>query len=261
MYCSGIQLGTGTNGVGDFVDSSPGPVVLKYVEIPHFPICTVEGHVGELVCGNFSGVPVYCLKGRKHYYEGTSMGRNTFPILVLAKLGIKILVLTNAGGCLELDWKLGDITLLTDHVNMFASNPCVGPNLDLFPPHSSRFIDLVDCYNAKLRDIVKKIGHEVGIEFREGVYYGFRGPYYETQAEIGLMRLCKAQCLGQSTIGEVILARHCGVRVVALSVMTDICVLNASPKHEEIMEIARGATESIVKVFRAAMPSLAKEAL
>lgn len=174
-----IQLGTGTNAVANFLDATPVPISIKYEEIPHFCKCTIPEHEGVMVLGNMAGIPVVVLKGRYHFYEGYTPQQLSIPIRACAKLGAKALILTNAAGCLENDWKLGDIMLVTDHINFFLTNPLIGQNADLFPPHSCRFPDMSNCYNEHLIELAKESGKECGFELREGIYLGYCGPSYE----------------------------------------------------------------------------------
>ncbi|KAH7829420.1 purine nucleoside phosphorylase [Monocercomonoides exilis] len=252
----GMQLGTGSNEMGDHLDASPKPIIIPYSEIPHFPTCTVPGHSGELICGYVSGVPTICLKGRFHFYEGHTMQRATYPIRVLAMLGVKTLILTNAAGCLQKTWTLGDIVVLTDHLNFMGTNPLIGPNVDLFPPFSTRFPDMSNCYDASLRELAKKKGEELGLKLREGVYFAYSGPSFETGAEIHMMRVIGADCVGMSTVPEVIVARHCGMKCLAFSIMTDIAEADAHPCHEEIVEVGHKSSDSLINLLRHIIPKM-----
>ena len=240
----GIQLGTGSNEMADKFDSTPKPISVPFSAIPNFSICTAIGHYGEFIFGYIKGVPVICLKGRVHLYEGISLAHTTFPIRVLAKLGIKIVVLTNAAGCLEATWNLGDIMIVSDHINMLGTNPLIGPNLDYFPPHSVRFPDMSNAYDAELRQVVKDAARECGIssKIREGVYLAYSGPSFETGAETRFFQCVGASSVGMSTVAESIVAVHSGLKCVALSVQTDICVADAHPDGEAIIQVGKEAT-------------------
>lgn len=258
----GIQLGTGSNELGDQLDESPKPVVIPYSEIPHFTAPTVHGHSGEFICGYFSGIPVFCLKGRVHFYEGLPLTKTTYPIRVLAQLGVKALILTNAAGCMRLEWKLGDLMLVSDHINFFGTNPLIGPNLDLFPPYSTRFPDISNCYDKELRGIMRETAKTVGLEgvLREGVYLAYSGPSFETPAEAQFFKKIGADTVGMSTIPEVIVAAHSGIRSVAFSVVTDICEADAHPDHFEIMRVGHESSDRLIRLLRSALPAVLKVA-
>ena len=254
----GIQLGTGSNELADHLDEKPAPISVPFAEIPHFPICTALGHTGDLIYGHYAGIPVICLKGRVHFYEGVPMYKTTYPIRVLAKLGVKTLVLTNAAGCMQLEWHLADIMIVSDHINLFGTNPLIGPNLDFFPPHSVRFPDMSNCYNSELRQIAKDSAAAVGLSniMREGVYLAYSGPSFETEAEVKAFKVMGADAVGMSTIPEVIVARHSGIRCLAFSVMTDICEADAHPNGLEIIKVGQDSSASLLRILRQAMPAL-----
>ena len=166
--------------MGEKFDATPAKIVIPYSEVPYFARSTVPGHAGNLILGYIGGVPVICMQGRFHYYEGYSMAQVTYPVRVMAKIGISCLVVSNAAGCVVPEWKVGDIALITDHINFSGTNPLIGPNKDLFPPHSVRFPDMGNCYDAKLRELVNEVAVKKGISLREGVYWGMSGPSFET---------------------------------------------------------------------------------
>ena len=244
--------------MADNLDPTPKPVSIPYADIPHFPTCSVMGHSGNFIVGCYAGVPVVCLQGRVHFYEGVPMNKTTYPIRVLAKLGVKTLILTNAAGCLQKEWKLADIMVVADHINFFGTNPLIGPNLDLFPPHSVRFPDMSNCYNKDLRQLAKDSAAEIGLAgvMREGIYIAYSGPSFETEAEMKLFHIIGADAVGMSTIPEVIVARHSGLRCLAFSVMTDICEADAHPNHLEIVKVGHDSSAALLRILHHAMPKL-----
>jgi purine-nucleoside phosphorylase len=164
----------------EHLDSDVPQVSILYKDIPNFSQCTGPGHVGKLVFGNIGGVNVVCMEGRFHLYEGFSQEQITYPVRTMAKLGIKILIVSNAAGCLIPEWNIGDIALINDHINFLFANPLIGPNENLFPPHSERFVSMDNCYDPKLRAIAKQVGEKQNQILRDGVLIPFNGPSFET---------------------------------------------------------------------------------
>lgn len=230
----GLVLGSG---LGDFADTLEEPIRIPYAEIPNFPVPTVPGHSGALVFGKKCGQPVVVLQGRIHYYEGLPQREITLPIRVLAALGVKTLILTNAAGGVNLQFSPGDLMLLSDHINYSGSNPLIGVNLDAFGP---RFPDMSDLYTASLRTAIKQKAAEAGIHLQEGVYAMYSGPNYETPAEIRMFRILGADAVGMSTVPEALVAGHCGMQVVGISCITNMAagVLPVKLSHAEVMETA-----------------------
>jgi purine-nucleoside phosphorylase len=228
----GIVLGSGLGGIVDAVQS---PRVLPYGELPHFPKSTIEGHAGNLVLGTLSGKRVAIMQGRFHYYEGYTSAGISFPIRVLRALGVKVLIVTCAAGALNDAFKAGDVMAITDHVNLMGNNPLVGPNDEKIGP---RFLDMAEPYDRSLRDLAKSVAAERGIGLKEGVYVGVLGPSYETPAEVGFLKTI-ADAVGMSTVPEVIVARHSGVRVLGLAVITNTQGQDRSLSHEEVIEAAK----------------------
>ena len=230
----GMILGSG---LGDYADTLEERVSIPFAQIPHFPVPTVAGHSGALVFGKKRGQQVVVLQGRIHYYEGLPMQEITLPVRVLAALGVKTLILTNAAGGVNLGFNPGDLMLLSDHINFSGSNPLIGRNLDAFGP---RFPDMSDLYNADLRRAIKEKAAEKGINLREGVYAMYSGPNYETPAEIRMFRVLGADAVGMSTVPEALVAGHCGMRVVGISCITNMAagVLPRKLDHSEVMETA-----------------------
>ena len=230
----GMVLGSG---LGDFADTLENPVRIPYSDIPDFPQPTVEGHSGAFVFGTKQGKFVVALQGRLHYYEGFTQRQLTLPIRVLAAVGVKTLLLTNAAGGVNLGFKPGDLMLISDHINYSGSNPLIGPNLEKFGP---RFPDMSDVYTASLRAIIKEKAAEAGIALQEGVYAMYSGPSYETPAEIRMFRTLGADAVGMSTAPEAIVAGHSGLQVVGISCITNMAagVLPVKLNHAEVVETA-----------------------
>ena len=233
----GIILGTG---LGSLVDGIEMVGSVDYDQIPHFPISTVESHAGRLLFGNLRGKPVVCMQGRFHYYEGYSFKQITFPIRVMKALGIETMIVSNACGGLNPNFKSGDIMMITDHINFFPGNPLIGPNHDHL---GSRFPDMYEVYNFKLQAIAREIALEQKLHLQEGVYIGLSGPTLETAAEYRMLRGFGGDAVGMSTVPEAIVARHQGTKVLGFSIVTDMGLPdNMHPlKIEEVLVIAGNA--------------------
>ena len=212
----GMVLGSG---LGDFADTLEDRVAIPFSQIPNFPTPTVPGHSGALVFGRKQGREVVVLQGRVHYYEGLPQQELTLPVRVLAAIGVRQLVLTNACGGVNLNFHPGDLMLITDHINFSGANPLIGPNLDSFGP---RFPDCSDIYTASLRAAIKEKAAEKGICLQEGVYAMYSGPNYETPAEIRMFRILGADVVGMSTVPEALVACHSGLQVVGISCITNM---------------------------------------
>lgn len=217
----GIVLGTG---LGSLVNSIEAPIRIPYESIPHFPVSTVDTHAGELVLGTLAGTPVVALSGRFHFYEGYSLQEVTFPIRVAKALGIHTLVISNAAGGLNPQFRSGDLMLIADHINMMGDNPLIGPNDDTLGP---RFPDMCEPYSMELLELAETKALELGIKTQRGVYLACSGPCLETRAEYRFMRLIGADAVGMSTVPEVIVAVHAGLRVLGFSAITDECFPDA----------------------------------
>ena len=239
----GLILGSG---LGDFADRLENAVEIPFSQIPGFPVTTVEGHAGALILGSFRGRTVAALRGRIHYYEGYSQQEITLPVRVMAKLGIRTLVLTNAAGGVNLSFSAGALMLIADHINFSGMNPLMGPNLDAFGP---RFPDMSDIYTRALREKLKPLAEAAGIPLQEGVYMMYSGPSYETPAEIRAFRTLGADAVGMSTVPETIVARHSGMDVLGLSCITNMAagILDQPLSHQEVMETG----ERVKDTFRA----------
>ena len=230
----GMILGSG---LGDFADTLENRQVIPFSDIPDFPAATVPGHTGAFVFGTKHGKSVVCLQGRLHYYEGHPMPLLTMPVRIMAKLGVRQLLLTNAAGGVNTAYRPGDLMLITDHINFSGSNPLIGVT---DPALGTRFPDVSDAYCAALRLKVKLAAVEAGINLRQGVYMMFSGPSYETPAEIRMARILGADAVGMSTVPEAIVAAQCGIKVLGISCITNLAA-GVSPNklsHEEVMETA-----------------------
>jgi purine-nucleoside phosphorylase len=230
----GLVLGSG---LGDFADTLEDAVRIPYGDIPYFPVSTAPGHAGALVIGKRCGQIVAAMQGRIHYYEGHSMQTITMPIRVMAKIGVKNLVLTNAAGGSNASFNPGTLMLISDHINYSGANPLIGENLDEFGP---RFPDVSDLYTKELRLAVKEKAAAAGIHLEEGVYMMFTGPNYETPAEVRMAQILGADAVGMSTAPEALVAGHCGMRIVGVSCITNHAagVTDAKLDHSEVVEIA-----------------------
>jgi purine-nucleoside phosphorylase len=237
----GVILGSGLGAVASGVTES---VIIPYREIPHFPQSTVEGHSGRVIAGRMGGTPVIVLQGRVHFYEGYTPAQVTFPMRVLGALGIEGVILTNAAGGIDESYELGQLVMLTDHINMMGWNPLVGPNEPRFARKKNaglRFFDMTEAYSTRLRDLAKQAAHDEGIGIGEGVYVAVSGPSFETPAEIRAFKTLGATLVGMSTVPETIVARHMGIEVLGISCVTNKAAgLNARPlSHEEVFETGR----------------------
>lgn len=230
----GLVLGSG---LGDYADTLEDALRIPYSEIPNFPVPTIPGHTGALVFGRKCGQDVVVMQGRIHYYEGLPQQEITLPIRVLAALGVKTVVLTNACGGVNLSFSPGDLMLISDHINYSGANPLVGPNLDAFGP---RFPDMSDLYTASLRKAIREKAEAAGIPLQEGVYAMYSGPNYETPAEIRMFRILGADTVGMSTVPEALVSGHCGMQVVGISCITNMAagVLPVKLSHAEVTETA-----------------------
>ena len=210
----GIVLGSG---LGKLADAVENPIIVPYKEIPHFAQSTAMGHKGNLIFGHLGGKPVVAMQGRFHYYEGYSMQQVTFPIRVMALLGVQYLFVSNAAGGINREYKVGDLMIIRDHIN-FMPNPLIGPNMDEFGP---RFPDMTRPYDLSLIQKAESCAATLGISLRKGVYFGGTGPTYETPSEYAFFGKAGGDAVGMSTVPEVIVARHCGIRVFGVSVITN----------------------------------------
>lgn len=237
------------SGLGPLAAEVNNPVVFKYDTVPHFKASTVAGHAGELIAGEICQKKVLVMNGRFHYYEGHDMDIVTFPIRVFAKLGITKLIVTNAAGGLKDSLNPGSIMLINDHLSFMCPSPLRGPNLDEFGP---RFKDMTEIYTQALRNIAKDVAKNNNIPLDEGVYCYFRGPQYETPAEIRAVKMIGADAAGMSTVPESIVARHCGMDILGLSLITNKAAgLSAGElSHTEVTAIAKQAEKDMVTLVK-----------
>ncbi len=236
------------------VDAVEKPCAIDYAEIPGWPVPRVEGHAGRLITGTIGGKPVAILSGRVHLYEGWSPQQVAFGVRVLGKLGVKTLVLTNAAGAINPDYWRGLLVLIRDHINLQGANPLTGTNDDSLGP---RFPDMSEAYDRALRERSKSVAERLDIDLAEGVYAALLGPSFETPAEIRYLRTIGADLAGMSTVPEVIAARHMGIRVLAISTVTNMAAgLQAQLSHEEVLETGRAAARDLVRLFTALLPEL-----
>jgi len=225
------------SGLGVLADEIENKITIPYQEIPHFPVSTVEGHAGQLVCGDLEGKKVIAMQGRFHYYEGYDIGQVVFPVRVIRALGTMSLIVTNACGSVNTSFKPGDLMLIRDHINLSNPNPLIGPNLAEL---GVRFPDMSEAYSSEYRNIAKEVAKQNGIDLKEGVYFWYSGPSYETPAEIKMIRFLGADTVGMSTVPEVIAARHAGMKVLGISCITNMAsgILDQPLSHQEVVETA-----------------------
>ena len=240
-----IILGTGLGRLGAEIDTA---AAIEYTEIPFFPLSTVESHAGRLLCGTLAGKTVVAMQGRFHRYEGYSLQQVTFPVRVLRALGARTLVVSNACGGMNPLWRAGDLMLIADHINLLGDNPLAGPNDDRLGP---RFPDMSNAYDAGLRETARAVARTRGIELREGVYVAVSGPNLETRAEYRFLRAIGADVVGMSTVPEVIVAVQAGMRVLGVSIITDMCLPDALEPAtvEKIIAVANRAEPRLTQLI------------
>lgn len=242
----GIILGTG---LGALVESIEDAQYISYCDIPNFPISTVEGHSGNLIFGYLGGKRVMAMQGRFHYYEGYDMKEVTFPVRVMKALGVETLFVSNAAGGMNKEFKVGDIMIITDHINLFPENPLRGKNYNEL---GTRFPAMTEAYSHRLIDIAKKIAKDKNIRIMQGVYVGTSGPTFETPAEYEFFRIIGGDAVGMSTVPEVIVANHASMEVFGLSVITDLGGKDITdvPTHEEVQKAAMEAQPKMVEIMQ-----------
>jgi len=248
----GLILGSGLDVIGDRVQNA---VRLPYASIPHFPQSTVAGHAGQWVQGMLEGRPVALMRGRFHLYEGYEPHQVALPVRVMKALGVRTLVVTNAAGGINADFRPGDLMLIADHLNLTGRNPLVGPNEEALGP---RFPDMSEAYSRRLRQLARDTAAQLGISLREGVYAGLLGPSYETPAEIRMLRILGADAVGMSTVTEVIAARHAGLEVLGISCISNMAagMLDKPLSHEEVLETSERVKETFLSLLLALVPKL-----
>lgn len=242
----GLVLGSGLGELGNEIED---PIIVDYADIPNFPKTTVPGHKGRLICGKLNGAKVLCMQGRFHFYEGHDMKTVAMPTRVMKLLGVKALILTNAAGGCNKTFKPGTLMFIDDFINYMGDNPLYGPNADEFGP---RFPDMTKAIDPEYNALGKKVAEELGIEVRSGVYMGFRGPNFETPAEIRFAQTIGADAVGMSTVPEILAARHCGLPVIGISCITNMAagMTGEELTHEEVQETADMVKEQFKTLIR-----------
>ena len=240
-----IILGTG---LGRLAEEIKVKARISYSDIPHMPVSTIEGHSGCLIVGELGGKDILAMQGRFHYYEGYSMKEVTFPIRVMHELGIKTLFVSNAGGGMNPDFEIGDLMIITDHINFFPEHPLHGPNF----PTGPRFPDMSEAYDKGLIALADRIAQEKGIKVQHGVYLGTQGPTFETPAEYRMFHILGADSVGMSTVPEVIVANHCGMKVFGMSIITDLGIEGkiVEVSHEEVQKAANAVQPLMAEIMR-----------
>ena len=251
----GIILGSGLNDLAASVENS---VTIPYGDLPHWPVSTVEGHAGKLVVGELEGHPVLVMQGRVHYYEGYTMGQITLPVRVMKRLGLEIMIVTNAAGGVNPDFTPGDVMLITDNLNLMGMgglNPLMGPNLDEFGP---RFPDMSKVYDKELMSLARKAAVKAEISLQEGVYCGLSGPSFESPSDLRFLSMIGTDAVGMSTVPEVIIANHSGLRSLGLSGISNKANLDGSTvtTHAEVIEAGKVITPKIESIIRGVLSTI-----
>ncbi|MDR2683320.1 MAG: purine-nucleoside phosphorylase [Dysgonamonadaceae bacterium] len=248
----GIILGTG---LGDLANNITDRKDIPYETIPHFPVSTVEGHSGRLITGQLGGKPILAMQGRFHFYEGYDMKQVTFPVRVMQLLGFEYLFVSNAAGGMNASFRIGDIMLIEDHINLFPEHPLRGKNHEELGP---RFPDMSEAYNLALRRLATGIAESNNIKLQYGTYIGLQGPTFETPAEYNWLRIIGGDAVGMSTVPEVIVAHHGGLKVLAFSIITDLGVLGkiVEVSHEEVQEAAKIAQPKMAFIMEEVIKQL-----
>ena len=242
----GLILGSG---LGVLADEMEDAVKIPFESIPYFVKSTAEGHQGELVVGKLQGVEVVILNGRYHYYEGYTLQQVTFPVRVMKLLGVETLILTNACGAVNRNFKPGELMVIKDHINLTANNPLIGSNVDFFGP---RFPDASEIYTKSLRDVAKKVAEKNSIKLNEGVYTWWTGPSYETPAEIKMISVLGGDAVGMSTVPEALVASHAGMNVLGISCLTNMAsgILPQKLSHQEVLDVAKQVRASFSQLIK-----------
>lgn len=241
----GLILGSG---LGSLADTIENPVKIKYEDIPNFPKSTVEGHAGQLVIGELGGKIVIAMQGRFHFYEGYPLRDVTFPVRVMIGLGVESLIVTNAAGGVNTEFEPGNLMIITDHINYTGQNPLMGENLDELGP---RFVDMSNAYDKEYIEIAKESAKKQGLDIKTGVYTWFTGPTYETAAEVKMARILGADAVGMSTVPEVIVANHEGIKSLGISCITNMAtgILDQPLRHDEVVETSMRVKEDFEKLL------------
>ncbi len=242
----GLILGSG---LGTLADEIENPIIIDYKDIPNFPVSTVEGHAGQLVIGKLMGKQVIAMKGRFHYYEGYSMDKVTFPVRVMKAIGVDLVLITNACGGLNPNLYPGALMIINDHINMTGDNPLIGPNYSELGP---RFPDMSNAYDKDLIELAHKVSKRINVQTHEGVYVSISGPNYLSKAELRMMQKLGADTVGMSTVPEVIVAKHSGMKVIGISCVTDMAIPDEleSISHEQVMEVANKTRPKFINLVK-----------
>jgi len=253
----GVVLGSGLGALAEAVERAD---VISYADVPHFAPSTVEGHVGRLVVGTLEGQPVMVMQGRAHYYEGCSMQQVTLPVRVMQLLGVKVLIVTNAAGGLAPEFRPGDLMLITDHINLIGMaglSPLRGPNDPTLGP---RFPEMTEAYDAGLRELALRVAAERKIKLRQGVYMCLAGPSFETPADLRFLRKIGADAVGMSTVPEVTAARHGGIKVLGISGISNVAMVEPGsappPTHEEVLQAGQVIVPKLMALIRGVLKAL-----
>ena len=253
----GLVLGSGLSTLADQVSE---PDIMPYSEVPHFPLSTVQGHAGRLVIGRLAEQTVMVMQGRTHYYEGYSMQRITLPVRVMQALGVHTLLVTNAAGGVNPHFRPGDLMLIIDHINLIGMaglNPLRGPNLDEYGP---RFPDMAQAYDPALQAVARRVAANLGFTLQEGIYLSLAGPSFETPADIRFLRSIGADAVGMSTVPEVTVARHGGLRVMGVSGISNVAIVDPSAgqktTHEEVLEAGKSIVPRLVDLVKGVLQAL-----
>lgn len=251
----GMILGSG---LGGLADSILDPDTIPYGDLPHWPVSTVFGHAGKLVIGSLENQPVLVMQGRVHFYEGISMSQVTLPVRVMQRLGVEIIVVTNAAGAINPNFAPGDLMLITDHLNfvgMVGFNPLIGPNMQEFGP---RFPDMSQAYDRALNNLARQAARETNTQLQEGVYVGLSGPSFETPADLRFLRMAGADAVGMSTVPEVTVARHGNTRVLGISGISNKANLDGDTitTHEEVLEAGALIVPKLEKILRSVLRAI-----
>ncbi len=248
----GLILGSG---LGVLAEEIQEAVHIKYEDIPDFPVSTVEGHAGQLVIGRLENVQVIAMQGRFHFYEGYSLDKVTFPVRVMKELGVSTLIVTNAAGGVNESFRPGDLMVISDHINYMGTNPLIGPNDSAL---GVRFPDMSSAYDKELRHLAKQTAEELNISVQEGVYTAVSGPSYETPAEVRFLRTIGTDAVGMSTVPEVIVARHSGLRVLGISCISNAAagILDQPLSHDEVMEVTEKVKSDFLRFVKSAVAKI-----
>lgn len=251
---TGLVLGSG---LGVLADEIENQTIIPFKDIPHFPESTVEGHKGQLVIGTLEGKSVLAMQGRFHYYEGYTMQQVTFPIRVMKQLGIESIIVTNAAGGINKEFNPGDLMIITDHINNMGTNPLIGPNNNEL---GVRFPDMSKVYDTEYINHAKACADSLNLNVQTGIYVGNTGPVYETPAEVNMLRILGADAVGMSTVPEVTVASHAGIRVLGISCISNMAagILNQPLSHEEVIETTEKVKDDFLKFIKKIIHTLPK---